>query len=389
MDRKAIPPRPASSKSPASKPASSRAPATKAPASKAPASKGRALGRPVGRFTQHRRLDRMRALLEQSPKGLSLYELADALSITPRSMRRYLREVTAELGLESLPTRAGGAHLWRIRPGEQPRKVGLRRTQAYAILAARKLFEPLRGSALFDEIDEAARNVLTLATRPGRGPNAGIADARLEDRFLYLPVAPKDYAKKTEELDDLFQAVADLRPLRCRYASVGHAAADEPIVIHPYAMVLYKDAIYCVGLHTGRGEIRTFLVDRMRDTEVEYVERFALPDGFRVDDYFQGSFGIWRGTRKIRVVIEFDAEAAEWLRNRRIHPTQRVVATAGGGMRITMTVGDLRELSGWLLGHGPRARALEPPELVDLMRTELAASLARYDEPTPASVRRG
>ena len=190
--------------------------------------------------------------------------------------------------------------------GRPTAQIELRRTQAYAILAARRLFEPMRGSTLFDEIEMATERLLALANAPGRGPNAGLADARLEHRFLYLPVAPKDYSNKTEELDDLFQAVADLRPLKCRYRSgsrdgddAGKASiAEETIVIHPYAMVLYKDAIYCVGLHTGKGEIRTFLLDRMRDTESSALERFDLPPDFKVDDYFQGGFGIWRGRRR-------------------------------------------------------------------------------------------
>src|SRR5262249_27261710 len=155
-------------------------------------------------------------LLEHHPKGITLYELAEAVGVTPRSMRRYLKEVASELDLEPVPTRAGGALRWRIRAADLPRRIELRRTPAYAILAARRLFESMRGSTLFAETEMATERLLAIANRPGRGPNAGLADARLEDRFLYLPVAPKDYSAKTEELDDLFQAVADLRPLRAR-----------------------------------------------------------------------------------------------------------------------------------------------------------------------------
>ena len=46
----------------------------------------RARGRPKGKFTQHRRLDRLREILEKHPRGISLYDLADALSVTVRSM---------------------------------------------------------------------------------------------------------------------------------------------------------------------------------------------------------------------------------------------------------------------------------------------------------------
>jgi predicted DNA-binding transcriptional regulator YafY len=336
-------------------------------------------GRPSGVFTQHRRLDRLRELLARHPSGLSLYELAEALRVTPRSIRRYLQEIQRHYDLEAVASRGGGAQLWRIRANEIPRKVELRRTQAYALLAARHLFEPLRGSALFEEIDLAINKLLAVAQRPGRGPNAGLADARLEERFLYLPFAPKDYREKTEELDDLFQAVSDLRPLSGLYRSAGKGK-EERVTVHPYAMVLHRDSIYCVGYHVGRGEVRTFLLDRMRDTQASATERFELPAGFDVNDYFHGEFGIFKSRDKYKVVIDFDAQGAEYLRMRRVHATQKLAATAGGGLRLTMTVGNLTQLTSWVLEWGQRARVLEPPELVERVREELKGALAGYEK---------
>ncbi|HEY4157785.1 MAG TPA: transcriptional regulator [Polyangiaceae bacterium] len=334
-------------------------------------------GRPKGKFTQHRRLDRLREILEKHPRGLSLYELADALGVTVRSMRRYLKEIEREYDLESAPTRGGGALLWRVRSSEMPRKVELRRTQAYALLAARRLFEPMRGSALFDEIDMAVGKLLSFAQRPGRGPNAGLADARLEERFLYLPHAPKNYAEKTEELDDLFQAVSDLRPLTLSYRSAAKAS-EERITIHPYALVLHRDSIYCVGYHVGRGEIRTLLLDRMRDTEAAVSERFELPADFHVDQYFEGEFGIWRDAKPHKVVIDFDAKAAEYVRMRKVHGSQKLAAIGGGGVRLTMTVGNLNQVVSWVLEWGGRAKVVEPQELADRVVEELEGALAAY-----------
>lgn len=335
------------------------------------------LGRPKGRFTQHRRLDVVRDLLARHPRGLTLYELADAIDVSARTMRRYLKEMGREYDLESHEVKGGGALLWRIRQSEIPRKVELRRTQAYALLAARRLFEPMRGSALFEEIDLAINKLLTFAQRPGRGPNAGLADARLEDRFLYLPFAPKNYAEKTEELDDLFQAVSDLRPLSLAYRSLAKRN-EERITIHPYALVLHRDAIYCVGLHVDKDEIRTFVLDRMRDTECATSERFVLPDGFKIDDYFQGELGIWRSETRHKVVIDFDAQGAEYLRTRKVHASQKLQAIASGGVRLSMTVGNLNPVVSWVLEWGPRAKVVEPPELVERVRAELEQALGQY-----------
>ena len=143
-------------------------------------------------------------------------------------------------------------------------------------------------------------------------------------------------------------------------------------------MVLYKDAIYCVGLHVGKKEIRTFLLDRMRDTECAVTERFELPEGFSIDDYFQGQFGIWRGKEPKRVVIDFDAKVAEFVRTRRIHPSQQIESLPKGGVRMTMMIGDLTELATWILGFGETARVVEPPELVERVTRELEGALAHY-----------
>ncbi|HEY3495408.1 MAG TPA: WYL domain-containing protein [Polyangiaceae bacterium] len=334
-------------------------------------------GRPPGKFTQHRRLDRLREILGRHPKGLSLYELADALGVTVRTMRRYMVEMEREFDLESAPVKPGGQLLWRLRSNEIPRKLELRRTQAYALLAARRVFEPMRGSALFEEVDMAISRLLAVAQRPGRGPNAGLADAKLEQRFLYLPHAPKNYAQKTEELDDLFQSVSDLRPLSLLYRSATRSE-EERITIHPYALVLHRDSIYCVGYHVERAEIRTFVLDRMRDTQCAVTDRFELPDDFMVDSYFQGEFGIWRDTTPHKVVIEFDAQAAEYVRMRTVHASQKLSSIAGGGLRLAMTVGNLNPVVSWVLEWGGRARAVEPPELVDKVQAELEAALAQY-----------
>ena len=143
-----------------------------------------------------------------------------------------------------------------------------------------------------------AQRLLGIARRPGRGPNAGVADAELEERFVYVPFAPKDYSEHSVALDDLFQAVADLRPLSCLYPRLSDGR-DERITIHPYALALYKDAIYCIAYETHSKQVITLQLDRMCDTAFPSDERFELPRDFKLDDFVQGQFGLNQKTRKI------------------------------------------------------------------------------------------
>jgi predicted DNA-binding transcriptional regulator YafY len=343
------------------------------------------LGRPKGQFTQHSRLSRLWKALEAAPSGLNIHDLAAAMGVTTRSVRRYLEYlVKRESGLETVPTRPGAAPLWRIKPIERGRALFLRRTQAYGLLAARRIFDVMRGSALYDELDLAARDLVRLAQRPTKGEIAG--DKALEDRLLYVPEIARIGAQKGEELDDVFRAVADLRVLTFRYQAAPPRRGAQTLVpaervqVHPYAMILHKGSVHCVGLDVAKDEIKAFLLDRMSETRASEGERFHLPEEFRVADFLQGEFGVGRGPTTRRVLIEFEPSAAEDVRSRRVHPSQKIAAAADGRVRLSMTLGDLEPVAGWVLGFGSQARVIEPAELRAAVVQELKRAMMRYGE---------
>jgi predicted DNA-binding transcriptional regulator YafY len=348
------------------------------------------VGRPAGKFTQHRRLDVLREKLEAHAGGLSLEELASMLRITTRSVRRYLRELALVTELESIEVRPGGAHLWRIKPSERGRAVALRRTQAYALLASRRVFDPIRGSALFDEIDVALRQVEQIAHRPAvrtavRGEVA--SDARLEERFAYVPPAPRTYANRGEDVDELFHAVAELRLLRFRYRDGAIDSKDgrdrgARITAHPYALVLHGGTIACVARDVDRAVARAFLFDRMADLEASTGEHFELPPDFEIADWLQGDFGVGSATRTVKLLVEFELRAAEGVRARRVHPSQKLAVAADGRVRASISLPESAEVlaraRSWLLGFGAAVRVIEPRELAEDIALELRRAADRY-----------
>jgi predicted DNA-binding transcriptional regulator YafY len=341
------------------------------------------LGRPTGKFTQHRRLDFLREKLAAHAAGLTLDELAGMLRVTTRSVRRYLRELALVTELESIAVRPGGAHLWRIKPSERGRSVTLRRTQAYAFLAVRRIFDVFKGSALFDEIDVALREIEQVAHRPFvraavRGDIA--SDARLEDRFAYVPPLPRTYANRSEDVDAVFQAMAELRVLRFRYRDAGGREAR--ITAHAYALVIHRGAIICVARDAERGGTRAFVLDRMSDLESSSDERFDLPADFAIGEWLQGDFGVARASRSIKLLVEFEPRAADIVGARRVHPSQKLAVAADGRVRASLSVPETPEvvaqLRSWILGFGAAARVLEPRDLADEIAHELRRAADRY-----------
>ena len=335
-------------------------------------------GRPTGEFTQRRRYDHIRTLLENAPRGLTLYELAATLRITPRSVRRYLGELAEWTQLECVATEPGGANLWRIKPSERGRSVALRRAQAYAILAARGPLEVLRGSALHDEIDLALGQIAKIAQTPFRtsGKTEISGERRLEDRFFVLAPAARSYAARGEDVDELFRAVADLRVLRFR-PRVGTQQKPERIAFHAYAMVVHKGAIWVVGARVGARELDILPLESMTEVRTSETEHFELPETFDLAEYLHGEFGLALPARG-RFVVEFDARVADEIRAKRMHPQQKIYTAPDGRVRLSAPFVGSAAVLPWILSWGEAAHVVEPPELVRDAADALLRAAARY-----------
>jgi predicted DNA-binding transcriptional regulator YafY len=286
--------------------------------------------------------------------------------------------------------------------------VPLRRTQAYALLAARRVYEVLRGSALFDEIDVALRLVEQIARRPAVRPGAraeGGGETRLEERFAFVPPPARAYANRSEEVDALFQAVAELTVLRFRYREESSDNKSARVVAQPYALVLHGGTIVCIGRDVGapgaanspvgapgaapstvdRSNVRAFAFDRMSElqaSEGTEGDRFELPDDFDLADWLHGDFGVGHAPQTVRLLVEFDPRVADAVRGRRVHPSQKLAVAADGRVRASLAVPGspevLAQVRSWVLGFGAAARVLEPRELAEELGQELRRAAARY-----------
>ncbi len=83
-------------------------------------------------------------------------------------------------------------------------------------------------------------------------------------------------------------------------------------------------------------------------------------------------------------MIDFDAKAAEYVRMRKVHSSQKLAAIGGGGVRLTMTCRQLEpgRVLGVGVGRARQSRGAE--ELAVRVREELEGALALYAGPKRA-----
>ncbi len=96
------------------------------------------------------------------------------------------------------------------------------------------------------------------------------------------------------------------------------------------------------------------------------------------EDAFAHSLGVHQGTPPQRIEIAFDPRIAPYVKERLWHDSQELHDQPGGGVRLVLQVSNDRALKSWVLGFGPLARVISPPELVAEILEEIESAKALY-----------
>jgi len=132
--------------------------------------------------------------------------------------------------------------------------------------------------------------------------------------------------------------------------------------IQPYHLSHRENLWYLVGQDTERAGMRTFALPRI--TAVRMLHReFSRPPGFSPEQFFSSALGVMVGTGNHAVKVRFAPEVADRVRERVWHETQRITDLPDGGIELTVQLGALAEVERWILGWGPQAEVIGPPEL--------------------------
>ena len=91
---------------------------------------------------------------------------------------------------------------------------------------------------------------------------------------------------------------------------------------------------------------------------------FERPQKFSLAKQLRDSFGVHSGRKEYRVVVRFNRLVADYIREKRWHPSQEIREVKNGGLELRLRLSSLGEIERWILGWGGNALPLRPPELV-------------------------
>jgi proteasome accessory factor B len=177
----------------------------------------------------------------------------------------------------------------------------------------------------------------------------------------------------TETPGTLLLAAADAaqrrRRVRFGYRTSKGALTDRTVDV--YAMLCRGGHWYLVGLDVERDAVRAFRLSRLTSDIQDAGDGSEPPETFRAADHvLAGPWGV--GAPSATAVVAFAPEVVWWA----TAGLAGAAASEPGSdewTEVTVPLGDVADLAGWVLQFGPQARAVEPGELRDEVLARLEA----------------
>ncbi|MEU4313455.1 YafY family protein [Nocardia sp. NPDC024068] len=311
-------------------------------------------------------------LLLQNRERMTAQELAGALEVSVRTVYRDMESLSAAgVPLYGESGHDGG---YRILGGFRTRLTGLTVDEADSLFLSGI---PTAAADLGMGAVATAAQLKLMASLPAElRDRAG----RIAQRF-HLD-APRWYheADRTPHLGVVADAVWNSRTVRMRYLRWTEPQ-EITRTVQPYGLVLKAGHWYLVA--STDEELRTYRISRIIDLHVR-DERFNLPDGFDLADYWQGYLKDFEARRhRDEATLRLSPNAFHRLpylwEPATIEAAHRSAAPdADGWTRVTIPIESAEQALPELLKLGAEAEVLGPPALRDHLTRTLAAMTRVY-----------
>jgi proteasome accessory factor B len=294
----------------------------------------------------------------QSGKYPNANTLARELEVSPRSVGRDVEFMRGRLGLPIVYDEARHGFYYDGEVGAFP-SLTISEGELFALVVAEKALQQYRGTSFekplvsaFRKMAESLPDTISL--------NLSEWDSSISFRTSAEPIV------NLEVFDELARATARRLQLRIFYRKPGQKTAAER-VIDPYHLANVNGEWFLFAFDHMRKAIRTFVPARIQRIEKTGV-KFERPAGFSIQQELRNSFGVHSGRERIRVVLRFNDLVADYIREKKWHPSQKLRNLPGGAVELQMVLSSTVEVERWVLSWGGNAEVIAPPELAQSVR---------------------
>lgn len=309
------------------------------------------------------RLCEILLLLSRSKLGLTANDIQAAVGIERRTFYREL----ATLRGAGVPIEKHQGRYRFLNASEFP-PLGLSALQIGSLHLARLQLAPIGGTLLLHELDR----LLAKLNPSGKAPS--------ERQTSFAFAEPRKPPPVPRVVRAIEKALASRRRAFIEYRAASRGGATTRVHIEPLVVNVAEADPYVHAFCVERNEERTYKISRIQSATVT-SDRATYRPAAGATRAFQGAIKAWSGQHHV-IKVRLDASVA-WLAREYPLPEQTEQLNSDGTVTIQATVAGLVEVRPRILAWGATAEVLQPEELRDAVRAELAGALRKYDGPGP------
>jgi predicted DNA-binding transcriptional regulator YafY len=178
-----------------------------------------------------------------------------------------------------------------------------------------------------------------------------------------------------EIFDALAQATAQRQQVKLLYRKPG-SRQNEARIVDPYHLANINGEWFLFAYDHLRKDIRTFVPARILAAE-RTGKPFPPPRKFSLEKRLRDSFGVHSAEGEYNVVLAFDETVADYIREKRWHPSQQLRELKNGGLELRLKLSSLVEVQRWILGWSGHAVVVAPKALAAGVREAAERLLTR------------
>ena len=239
--------------------------------------------------------------------------------------------------------------------------------ELFALLVAEKALQQYRGTT-FEKPLVSAFNKMAASLPDTVSLNLAEWERTISFRTSVEPILD------LEIFDALAQATARRKQLELTYRKPGRKETEQRVV-DPYHLANINGEWFLFAYCHLRKDIRTFVPARIGEVK-QSGKTFVRPHKFSLEKRLRDSFGVLTGRGEFEVVIRFEELVADYIREKRWHPSQQLIELPDGGVELRLKLSSLAEIQRWILSWGGRAKVIAPEELRGSVREAAREILA-------------
>jgi predicted DNA-binding transcriptional regulator YafY len=294
----------------------------------------------------------------QSGKFPNASTLAAEIEVASKTIHRDIEFMRDRM---NLPIQYSGAHNGYFYEGEVSAFPTLQITEGelFALVVAEKALQQYRGTS-FEKPLLSAIKKMEQSLPDTISLNLADVGQAISFRTRVEPILD------LKIFDGLARAVAQRQQIELDYRKPG-AGKAEARTVDPYHLANINGEWFLFAFDHARKDIRKFVPARIQGIKPT-GKSFERSKKFSLEKELRDSFGVHSGEGEFEVVLRFNARAADYIREKKWHESQRLQELKNGGVELHLKLSSLVEIERWVLSWGGDAKVIKPRELFEAVR---------------------